>query len=660
MNRPADEFVVAARAAVDPDHERRRRGGLPTFVLGLAALGVVFGDIGTSPLYAVDELLYERTSLHTEPTRVIGAISLVVWLLIVIISVKYVLVVLRADNDGEGGVFALSALVRRHRSRLVAVVTPVLVVAAGLLFGDGIITPAISVLSAVEGLRLAAPALDRWVVPLTLVVLVALFSVQHRGSHRVGSAYGPVMLVWFGALAVLGIGEIVRTPEILRALDPRHAVATVGAVGIGGIAPVLGAAVLVITGGEALYADLGHFGTRPIRLAWSVIVFPALLCNYLGQGAFVLGGGVRNGDTVFFSMIPTSLRLPMVALATAAAVIASQALITGAFSLAAQGSALGYLPRLRIVHTHEHHAGQIYVPAVNWSLLVGCALLVMIFGSSDALASTYGIAISGVMAATTLALYVVARQHWRRSRWSALALVAPFALVEAALIGANTTRLPTGGWVPVVVGIALATVMFTWRWGRREVRRSLRSHSTMPMRQLLRVHREPTERLPSSVLFLTEHHVRDLDDAAPPILELFWRRYHRLPAHCILLTIRQQRRPFVEPAARYEVEVLENDAAHGVSVLSIQAEFGFMEAPDLAAVIDDIAADPRLVPSGDLSQWTIHATKERVVASDTTGLLARLRFGLFKLLARNAEPTYLSFGLTDDTRLTVEYFAVKL
>jgi KUP system potassium uptake protein len=629
-------------------------------LLALGALGVVFGDIGTSPLYAVNELFVRSGALHRNRTEVIGGISLVLWALIVVVACKYVLLVLRADYEGEGGVFALLAWLQAYKQRSLVVLSVLLVVGAGLVFGDGVITPAISVLSAVEGLEVAAPSLGHFVLPIAIAILVGLFLVQSRGTKRIGQWFGPIMLVWFGVLTLLGIHEIARTPEILHALNPWNGLRLVPDLGLVRLVTALGAVVLVVTGGEALFADLGHFGASAIRSAWFTIVFPALIVNYLGQGAFLLGGSRVRGGSLFFSVAPVWARLPLVVLATVATIVASQALITGAFSLATQGIALGLMPRLRIEHTHESREGQVYVPFVNWALLIGCVLLVLGFRSSGNLAAAYGLAVSAVMLVTTLAVLAVARHAWGWKRPVAWALVVPLAAIDSAFLLANLHKIPAGGWVPLALAIVIAAIMFTWRWGRRRVREVFAEHSTMCVRDVLRYKQTELQQFPKSMILLTSDHVRWPSDPAPAILQLFLQRFESLPRHLILLTVEQVRTPYVDPDARYEIVEFENDLGSDSSMLSIEVNYGFMETPDLEAVIAEIAADNRLTPGDDLADWIIHAGKDRVVGGGFGSWWTRARYGIFKALARNAEPSYVYFGLSDDARLTVEYVPVRI
>jgi len=401
---PQRGATKAAKGAITPA-SRRPRGGFA--VLALGALGIVYGDIGTSPLYAMDQLFSGRADVPA--TEVLGGVSLVIWTITIIVAVKYAILVLRAQNDGEGGLFALYGLLHEQKKPGVRPLLWALMLGAGLLFGDGIITPAISVVSAVEGLQVATPSLSHAVVPITIGLLTALFAIQHKGTSGIGIVFGPLLAVWFLVIAGLGVWQIGLHPQILAAFNPMYGVAFLRHAGAFDTLVILSALILVVTGGEAMYADLGHFGARPIRASWFGVVFPALLLNYLGQGAYLLSGGPVAGGKLFYNLVPAPLIFPMVLLATIATVIASQALISGAFSLASQAIRLGLFPRLTLLHTHERHAGQIYVPFVNWSLFAGSIVLVATFGSSAALAAAYGLAVSGVMVITSVAIFPIAR-----------------------------------------------------------------------------------------------------------------------------------------------------------------------------------------------------------------------------------------------------------
>ena len=423
--------------------------------LTLTALGVVFGDIGTSPLYALNEIFFAHGRVPPTEANIIGCLSLVIWALASIVAFKYLVFVLQADNDGEGGVFALYALLHEHRRRGLHFILLMIVLAAGLLFGDGIITPAISVLSSVEGLAVVTPSLEPFIVPITILILTLLFMVQRHGTDKVGSIFGPVTLIWFIAIAILGAVQLVHYPRILLAFNPLPGILFLKARGWHAAMLVLGGVMLVVTGGEALYADMGHFGRGPIRLSWFAVVFPALLLNYLGQGAYLLRGGAVVADNLFYSMVPKPLLFPMILLAAAATVIASQALISGVFSLFAQATALGLFPRLNVVHTHEERSGQIYSPFVNWALFLGCVLLVLGFTKSMALASAYGLAVSGNMLVTSLSMIAVAHLCWKWNAVRALSLFGWFVLVDATFLSANSLKLIDGGYIPLTIGAFL-------------------------------------------------------------------------------------------------------------------------------------------------------------------------------------------------------------
>ena len=423
--------------------------------LSIAAAGIVYGAIGTSPLYALDQLFLSHGGVPLTRANVLGGISLVIWTITVIVAIKYAIFVLRAQNDGEGGVFALYGLLHGYKRRGVVFFLWSLMLGAGLLFGDGIITPAISVLAAVEGLGVAAPALGRAVIPVTILLLTALFAVQVKGTSGIGRVFGPILIVWFIVLAVLGVHQIAHHLEILQAFNPVLGLRFLVHVGTYQALLVLGALVLVVAGGEAMYADLGHFGALPIRISWFTLVYPALLLNYLGQGAYLLSGAPIVGGKIFYSLVSPGLLYPMILLATAATIIASQALISGAFSLASQATGLGLLPRLQELHTHHAHAGQIYIPFVNWALYAGCVALVITFGSSSALGAAYGLAVSGVMVITSLAMFPVSMLCWG---WRSVAtglLWGTLTTISGSLLLANSLKFLEGGYIPLSIGIAV-------------------------------------------------------------------------------------------------------------------------------------------------------------------------------------------------------------
>ena len=627
--------------------------------LSLGALGIVFGDIGTSPLYAVNEIFFGRARPAQSMDNVLSLISLVLWSLILVVAFKYVFLVLKADNDGEGGVFALFALLKAHQSKIIILVSSLLIIAAGLLFGDGMITPAISVLSAVEGLKVVSPGLAPFVLPITITILTGLFAIQSRGTHKIGKLFGPIILVWFITIAMLGLHQLAVAPTVLKAFNPAYAVHAFTLFPFTKLLIILGSVMLVITGGEALYADMGHFGRLPIRISWFVVVMPCLMLNYLGQGAYLLQGKTVLGGNLFYSLVPSFLLIPVVILASLATVIASQALISGAFSLAAQGVNLGLLPRLRVQHTHERHEGQIYISFVNWALYVGCVLLVVVFGSSARLASAYGLAVSGVMVITTLSMILIAQKLWNWSKTAGFFLFVPLLMLDLLFLTANSLKFLDGGYVPVTIGAALYTIMVTWRWGKRYWNATLDDFSTITMADALELKQHQRYSSERSLLILTNHHATKLSDKVPPLLELFINRYHTLPEHIINLTVTRSRTPYVKSRDRYRITEFENDHVKGASLLSISAKFGFLEQPDVEKVIRDIASRQDLTPNDDMKDWIISVARERIIAKQSN-LLLRLRTILYSMLVNNATPSYEYYGMGEDSRLNAELIAVRI
>src|SRR5258708_7782809 len=472
--------------------------------IALAALGVVYGDIGTSPLYTIQTCFNETTGIAPTPENVLGMLSLVLWSLLFVVTLKYVIVVMRADNRGEGGILALMALTLRTVDGIGWGRTAIICVGIGgaaLFYGDGMITPAISVLSAVEGLEIATPLFKPYIIPITLVVLLVLFLFQKRGTEIVGASFGPVMCLWFAVLALLGVLEIIQHPTILEAISPTYAVAFLGEHGWKGFA-ALGAVVLAVTGAEALYADMGHFGRGPIRRAWIWLVCPALILNYLGQGALILGDPATTKNP-FYLLAPEWALYPMVALSTVATIIASQAVISGAFSISAQAVQLGYCPRLEVRHTSDQEIGQIYVPQVNWALLAAVVALVLGFQSSSGLAAAYGIAVTGTFAATTALAAIVAYRRWEWSLPVVVVVFAAFLLGDLAFFGANLLKFTEGGWFPLAVGVAAFTVMQTWRRGRQILLRRVKEGEIAVDAFLSRVTDKSPLRVPGTAVFLT-------------------------------------------------------------------------------------------------------------------------------------------------------------
>lgn len=538
--------------------------------LMIAAIGIVFGDIGTSPLYAMKETFAGPHPMALDKLHVLGVLSLVFWAITIVVSIKYVIVIMRADNRGEGGSLALLALVHRaaeNRPGVAAMVSALGIFAAALFYGDSMITPAISVLSAVEGLGVVAPALEHYVVPITLVILVILFLIQSHGTDTVGKLFGPVMCLWFTVLAVLGIKNIALAPMVLQALSPHYAMWFLWNDGLTGFL-ALGSVVLAVTGAEALYADMGHFGRLPIRLAWYLLVLPALLLNYFGQGALLL----TRPDALenpFFSMAPSWAGIPMLVLATAATVIASQAVISGAFSVTRQAIQLGYLPRMTIIHTSEKEIGQIYVPFLNWMLLIAVVALVLGFKSSSSLASAYGVAVTGTMVIDAVLICMVMALLWGWSRRKISIMIGIFLTVDLAFFLSNSTKIPHGGWFPLAIGVAVFLLLTTWKQGRQLLMAKL-SKESLPVEDFMGMLSDRVARVPGTAIFLT-----GTSEGVP--LALLHNLKHNKVIHerVVILTVKIDEVPFVSDARRLEAIPI----AAGMSRLVLK--FGFMEDPNI-------------------------------------------------------------------------------
>ncbi|MBV8911450.1 MAG: potassium transporter Kup [Acetobacteraceae bacterium] len=548
--------------------EARSHGGL--WVLTIGSIGVVYGDIGTSPLYAFREAVVAAGGPGGLVTRnaVFGVLSLILWALILIVTIKYVLILLRADNNGEGGTLTLMALAQRALGKSGSVVVLLGIISGALFYGDALITPALSVLSAIEGIKVATPAFDEYVVPLTIVILLMLFAVQSRGTGRVGAFFGPIMTVWFVAIAIPGVQRIMADPEVLWAFNPLYGLSFLlehGKVGL----LTLGAVFLAVTGAEALYADLGHFGRRPIQTAWLVIVLPSLAVNYLGQGVLVLTDHKAVANP-FFLLYPDWALLPMVGLAAVATVIASQAVITGAYSLTRQAIQLGLLPRLEIRHTSETRFGQIYMPRVNALLLIGVLVLVGVFKSSSALASAYGIAVTGTMVVTAMMALIVIWKGWHWSLPAAAALMVPFLVVDLTFLMANLLKVVEGGWVPLAFGGCLMIVMYTWRRGTRLLFEKTRRQQT-PLKDLVAMlERKPPQRVPGTAVFFTSD-----PESAPTALLHSLKHYKVLHEQNVILTVDTADLPHMPPAERVRIEQISPTFSR------VRLRFGYMETPNV-------------------------------------------------------------------------------
>jgi len=599
--------------------------------LSLGALGVVYGDIGTSPLYALRECFHGDYAVPPTPANVIGVLSLVVWALVAMISVKYLVFVLRADNRGQGGILALVALLVPHatpRSGRPQQLALLGLFGAALLYGDSMITPAISVLSAVEGLEIAAPGFERLVLPATVATLVGLFAIQPWGTGRVGRVFGPVTLLWFATLAVLGIGGIVHEPAILAAVNPVYALRFFADNGAHGLL-VLAAVFLVVTGGEALYADMGHFGLRPIRAAWFAVVLPSLLLNYFGQGALVLEDPVASTNP-FYRLAPDRALYPLVALATVATVIASQAVISGAFSLTNQAIQLGYCPRLSVRHTSEHESGQIYVGPINWALMVVACALVIGFGSSSHLAAAYGMAVSANMGITTLLLCVVARRRWG---WGlgALVLGAAFLPIDLAFLGANLLKLTHGGWFALAIATVAFTMMATWKRGRLVLETRL-EETALPV-DLFLPDLETTKlpRAKRTAVFLTRN-----PQGTPHALLHNIKHNQIVHQQTIFLTLVTDDVPAVEESDRLTVKPL------GQGFFRVIAHHGFMERPNVLALLERLRTVHGLAI--DLAQTSYFVGREKLIAAGHSGM-SRWRELLFSLMSQNAQNATIYFRI---------------
>lgn len=608
-----------------PGHpgEDGKPGGTRLLVLSLAAIGVVYGDIGTSPIYAFRESFHHSYGIDPTGANVLGILSLIFWSLIIVISVKYLGLVMQADNRGEGGIVALTALISppdEEATRRRWILAAAGLFGAALLYGDSMITPAISVLSAVEGLEVATPVFEPYIIPITIGILVGLFIFQSTGTEGVGKVFGPVTLIWFLTLGVLGTTKLAGSPEVFAALNPLHAMDFFARNGLQGFW-VLGSVFLVVTGGEALYADLGHFGTRPIRLTWFGLVLPCLLLNYFGQGAMLL----QNPEAVrqpFFLMAPDWALYPLVGLTTAATVIASQAVISGAFSLTRQAVQLGYLPRLEVEHTSAERLGQIYMPAINWTLMAACIGLVLGFRTSSNLAAAYGVAVTTDMVFTTVLFAVVARTRFEWSLLGTAAMAAALLSVDLSFWGAMIPKIPQGGWFPLVVAGAVFVLMTTWKRGRSILADRL-ADLIVPVSDFMeRIAREPPDRIPGTAVYLDSR-----SKGTPPALLHNLEHNRVLHERVVFLTLVTREIPYVDDRERFEVD------GHGDGVYRVLAEVGFAEEPNVPALLRRLELDGDRV---DPDEATYFLGRETLIATDEPGM-ARWRERLFALMSRNAE-----------------------
>ena len=591
-----------------------------TMAAGLAAIGVVFGDIGTSPLYTLKTVV-DLAGGKPTPEIVLGLLSLVFWTLTIITTLKYVTVLMRIDNDGEGGILALMSLLGVKRQSRPLIVAAGLFGAA-LIYGDGAITPAISVLSALEGLEVATPVLKPYILPLAVAVLFGLFLIQPQGTARIGRAFGPVMLVWFVVIALLGIGGMLQHPGVLWAINPAYALHYLFSHGITGFL-LLGAVFLCVTGAEALYADMGHFGAHPIRMAWAWIVFPSLVLSYAGQAAYVLEHGA-SADNIFYRLCPDWLLVPMVLLATAATIIASQAIITGAFSMTRQAIGLGWMPRLHITQTSEEGYGQIYVGAVNWLLMLVTIGLTLWFRKSDNLASAYGIAVATTMLMTTILLYIAMLEIWQWSRARAGAVAGAFFIIDLAFFGANSVKIMEGGYVPLLLGALVYAIMYIWHRGIEEARARI-SASIIPIDTFMaKIATTGVARVPGTAVFLTRSY-----NGTPPVVDWYVDHVHALQQRVLAITIEIATVPWVEEASHASLVEIAPD------FWRITARYGFMERPDIQQLLRTIST--RGCPV-DLANVTYFTGADSVGPREEGGGMPRWFVAIFGLLVRSATP----------------------
>ncbi|MEO5511766.1 MAG: potassium transporter Kup [Longimicrobiales bacterium] len=614
-----------------PQSDGGEQGNRYTLTLSLAALGIVYGDIGTSPIYALRESFLEQHGVHAVPANILGVLSLIFWSLIIIISVKYLAFVMRADNRGEGGILALTSLItpvgalRGGRRTLIMLG----LFATALLYGDGVITPAISVLSAVEGLTVATPFFTPYVVPITIGILIALFSFQRYGTGTVGKIFGPITLVWFITIAVLGVSQVVQEPSVLAAVSPHYAVRFFLDNRWNGFL-ALGSVFLCVTGGEALYADMGHFGRRPIRLAWFALVLPALLLNYFGQGALVIAHPEAISNP-FFLMAPSWMLYPIVLIATIACVIASQALISGAYSLTMQAVQLGYCPRVEIIHTSASERGQIYIPVINWALMVACIGLVLGFQTSSKLAAAYGVAVTTTMVVTSLLFCVVAREKWKWSLPLTVAVGAVFLTIDGAFWTANLIKIPHGGWFPLVVGAIVFTLLTTWKKGRQVLAQRMQDRS-LPLQDFLKsIMAHPPMRAKNTAVYMYGNPA-----GTPPALLHNLKHNNVLHERVVFLSITTDEVPYVTVDERLNIEKL------GDEIYRISLHYGFMQDVDVPFAIENISQDGLTFKRMETSYFL---GRETLVAPKGKREMTRWRRTLFALMTQNARSASSFFRL---------------
>ncbi len=621
----------------------------------IGALGVVFGDIGTSPLYALKETFFGLHPLERSPENVLGVLSLIFWTLMIVVTIKYIFLIMRADNNGEGGIFALLALLRQRRVKRIfgLSVTAVVLAGATLLYGDGIITPAISVLSAVEGFKILSPGLAAYIVPLTVLILIGLFYIQKKGTGKVGKFFGPIMIIWFITLIALGLPSIAQYPQVLAAINPlaayyfisSHAWLTFF---------VLSSVALCITGCEALYADMGHFNRRVITWSWSILVYPALIINYFGQGALLLSGREIISDNTFYALAPQWAFLPVVILATAATIIASQALIAGVYSLTSQAVALGLFPKIKIIHTNPHVEGQIYVPFINFALAVCCISLVLVFRSSGGLAAAYGIAVTGTMIITTLVFYSLTRYLWKWPLWLVVPVFTFLLIIDIAFFSGTMLKFWQGGFIPVIFAWGLFIVMSTWDWGRGVSRIAHLDVPGLSVGEFIRAQVDCQKRLLNrSVVVMSSRPIVNRTDRIPVAMNSFlskWGLY--IPKHVIFMNVVFLNSPRVDKINRYSIINFQSDPQIG-SIISVQAFYGYMQTPDIRRVLADLKEQRKIKIPSDSRKWLILIAMDRFMTRPRN-LLRRARIIILDFMSRYTKPMTSYYGLGADDKVDIE------
>lgn len=635
--------------------------------LTVGAIGVVYGDLGTSPLYAINEVFFGHNHLNITNQNILGIISLVIWVISLVIALKYVLLVLKADNEKEGGVFALYGLISNlPKRKSLTILTTMLIFAAGLLIGDGIITPAISVLSAVEGLKIVTPKLESWVLPIAILILTIIFLFQRKGPKAVGKIYGPIMIAWFIALAALGSMQIFHNPQIIQALNPIYAFNFLISTNLKTLIGVIGAIFLVITGAEALYADMGHFDRKSIQLGWFFMVYPALILNYAGQGAYLLSGAEISAENIFYSLVPKTFLLPMIILATMATIIASVAIIFGVYSLIAQAMALGLSPRFKILHTNREQEGQIYAPMINWLLFAGCIILLLGLKTTSNLASAYGLAVSGVMLATSLAIIPIAINSWQWNKKIIYLIFGFFVVLDIIFFFSNSLKFFKGGYVPVFIGIILFIVMSCWQWGKKLLKIALDSFTqNKDMQWFLNLKKRVIEHggilsdhrirklveIDRATIFMISRPIQKLSDNVPAILRIYLKKLGAIPKDIIFLTIEQKNVPYTHKD-RYQI------IDFGMNVYTINARFGFMENPNAANMLCHFKNKD--IIENKFCHCAIETGEEDLIIGRNLSVINRWRAEFFKFLLRLSIPAYYYFGFNPETEAGLSKIVIPI